>query len=132
MTLPTAMNNVWIGYTDLVRDALQNKGINWMNLENRSADALPNPVGAPSNNENSSRFVEDASYFRLKNLQIGYTIPKQYTEKAHIQRARVYVSGSNLLTATKYSGFDPEVGSGVDYGNYPQSRTWTFGVNLNF
>ncbi len=132
MTLSTAMNNVWIGYTDLVRDALQNKGINWMNLENRSADALPNPVGAPSNNENSSRFVEDASYFRLKNLQIGYTIPKQYTEKAHIQRARVYVSGSNLLTATKYSGFDPEVGSGVDYGNYPQSRTWTFGVNLNF
>ena len=42
------------------------------------------------------------------------------------------MSGSNLLTFTKYSGFDPEVGSGVDYGNYPQSRTWTFGVNLNF
>ena len=103
-----------------------------MNLENRSANALPNPVGAPTNNETSSRFVEDASYFRLKNLQIGYTIPKQYAEKAHIQRARVFVSGSNLLTFTKYSGFDPEVGSGVDYGNYPQSRTWTFGVNLNF
>ena len=132
MTLSKTMSNVWIGYTDLVRDALQSKGVNWMNLENRSANALPNPVGAPTNNETSSRFVEDASYFRLKNLQIGYTIPKQYTEKAHIQRARVYVSGSNLLTVTKYSGFDPEVGSGVDYGNYPQSRTWTFGVNLNF
>ena len=132
MTLSKTMSNVWIGYTDLVRDALQNKGVNWMNLENRSANALPNPVGAPTNNETSSRFVEDASYFRLKNLQIGYTIPKQYAEKAHIQRARVFVSGSNLLTFTKYSGFDPEVGSGVDYGNYPQSRTWTFGVNLNF
>jgi len=132
MTLSKTMSNVWIGYTELVRDALQSKGVNWMNLENRSANALPNPVGAPTNNETSSRFVEDASYFRLKNLQIGYTIPKQYTEKAHIQRARVYVSGSNLLTFTKYSGFDPEVGSGVDYGNYPQSRTWTFGVNLNF
>ena len=132
MTLSKTMSNVWIGYTDLVREALLAKGINWMELENRSADALPNPVGSPSNNETSSRFIEDASYFRLKNLQVGYTIPKKYTEKAHIQRARVYVSGSNLLTFTKYTGFDPEVGSGVDYGNYPQSRTWTFGMNLNF
>ncbi len=132
MTLSKTMSNVWIGYTDLVRDALVAKGINWKDLENRSANALPNPVGSPSNNETSSRFIEDASYFRLKNLQIGYTIPKQYTEKAHIQRARIYVSGSNLFTLTKYSGFDPEVGSGIDYGNYPQSRTWTFGLNLNF
>ena len=132
MTLSTKMSNVWIGYTDAVRESMLDKGLDYASLENRSADALPNPVGAPSNKETSSRFVEDASYLRLKNVQIGYTIPKKYTQKAHIERCRFYVSGTNLFTITKYTGFDPEVGSGVDYGNYPQSRTWTFGLNLNF
>ncbi len=78
----------------------------------------------------SSRFLESGSYFRLKNLQIGYTLPKKWISKAGFQNCRFYFQGSNLFTCTKYKGFDPEVSSGVDYGNYPQSRTFIFGVNI--
>ncbi len=78
----------------------------------------------------SSRFLESGSYFRLKNLQIGYTLPKKWISKAGFQNCRFYFQGSNLFTCTKYKGFDPEVSSGVDYGNYPQSRTYIFGVNI--
>jgi hypothetical protein len=75
--------------------------------------------------------VESGSYLRLKNLQIGYTIPQKITKQANINRCRVYLSGSNLITLTGYTGYDPEVGGGVDYGNYPQSRTITLGLNLD-
>lgn len=89
----------------------------------------------------SDRYVEDGSYLRLKTLQLGYTLPKLFTQKAYIQKVRVYVSGQNLLTITKYSGIDPEIGQinstnylsrGVDLGTYPQSRIFTVGVNLIF
>lgn len=81
----------------------------------------------------NSRFIEDGSYLRLKTLQIGYTLPREITRKAHFNRVRFYVSANNLFTITKYSGYDPEVGGeGVDYGNYPQARSFTFGVNLDF
>ena len=94
---------------------------------------IPNPFGNPNNyKENNSRFVESGSYLRLKNVQLGYTLPAKWTEKIHMSRCRIYVSGSNLLTFTNYSGYDPEVGGGVDYGNYPQSRTFMLGVNINF
>ena len=92
---------------------------------------IPNPYGASMNYANSSRFVESGSYLRLKNLQIGYTIPQKITKQANINRCRVYMSGSNLFTLTGYTGYDPEVGGGVDYGNYPQSRTITLGLNLD-
>ena len=49
-----------------------------------------------------------------------------------LSRCRFYISGSNVFTLTRYSGYDPEVGGGVDYGNYPQARTWMLGMNLNF
>ena len=130
-TLATSMKDVWVGYTDLVRTSMEVKGLDWLALENRKG-TIPNPVGSPMNRENSSRFVEDGSYFRLKNLQIGYTLPKNITQKFHCSRLRFYFTATNLFTVTKYSGFDPEVGSGVDYGNYPQSRTFTFGLNANF
>ena len=94
--------------------------------------SIPNPFGNPINTENSSRYVESGSYLRLKNLQLGYTLPSKWTEKIKMSRCRIYLSGSNLFTATKYSGYDPEVGGGVDYGNYPQSRTFMLGVNINF
>ena len=130
-TLSTSMKDVWVGYTDLVRTSMEVKGLDWLTLENRNG-TIPNPVGSPMNRENSSRFVEDGSYFRLKNIQIGYTLPKNITQKIHCSRLRFYVTATNLFTITKYSGYDPEVGSGVDYGNYPQSRTFTFGLNANF
>ena len=97
--------------------------------------------------EPSSRFLEDASYCRLKNLQIGYTIPKKITGKLHIKGLRVYVTGSNLVTITKYTGLDPEmhisnnvavekypsdVAAGIDWGTYPAAKSYIVGANLNF
>jgi len=124
-------DNVWVGYTAEVQAALLKEGVNYFELENRNG-TIPNPLGSPTNTENSTRFIEDGSYLRLKNLQIGYTFPLKWTEKFRCSRLRVYATASNLFTITGYKGYDPEVGSGVDYGNYPQSRTFTFGLNVNF
>ena len=94
--------------------------------------SIPNPNGSAMNREDSSRFIEDGSYLRLKNLQIGYSLPSKWISKLGMSRLRIYLSGSNLFTLTKYTGYDPEVGGGVDYGNYPQSRTFMLGLNVNF
>jgi hypothetical protein len=110
-TLSTSMRNVW--------SASNPEG------------TIPNPYGSSLNILNSSRFLESGAYLRLKNVQLGYTIPKNLTKKVNINRCRIYVSASNLLTLTNYTGYDPEVGSGVDYGNYPQSRTMMFGLNVD-
>ena len=84
---------------------------------------------------NSSQLVEDASFFRVQNVNIGYTFPKV----GRFSGMRVYAEGQNLLILTGYKGFDPEVSSnggladrtaGVDYGAYPSSRTLLLGVNL--
>ena len=90
-------------------------------------------IANPRNSINykvSDRFLEDGSYFRLKNIQLGYTLPRRLIGKAGFENCRFYVQASNVFTATKYKGFDPEVAGGVDYGNYPQSRTFLFGVNI--
>jgi len=94
--------------------------------------SIPNPYEMSLNMSTSSRFLESGSYLRLKNLQLGYTLPSKITQPLDINRCRFYISASNLLTLTNYSGYDPEVGvNGVDYANYPQSRTITLGVNLD-
>lgn len=93
--------------------------------------SIPNPRNS-INYYTSDRFLESGSYFRLKNLQLGYTIPKKLIMKAGLSNCRFYLQGGNLFTITKYKGFDPEVSSGVDYGNYPQSRTFIFGVNITY
>ena len=85
----------------------------------------------------SDLYVYDGSYARLKNLQIGYTLPEKLVKKAFVSSLRFYVSAENLLTLTKYHGYDPEISSGgtslgIDYGVYPQARTFLFGVNLKF
>jgi TonB-linked SusC/RagA family outer membrane protein len=85
----------------------------------------------------NSYYVENASYLRLKNLTLGYTLPKALLRRFSIERLRVYIQGTNLFTKTKYSGLDPEVigndqGSGVDIGAYPTVRTYLIGLNLNF
>lgn len=116
--------------------------------ENRWTEANPSNTypraswKAKSNNARvSTRFLEDASYTRLKNLQIGYTFN---TKKLNIERLRLYVAATNLFTLTGYSGFDPEMtvsansssegdrANGIDWGTYPACRTFTFGVNLTF
>ncbi|MGA0558460.1 SusC/RagA family TonB-linked outer membrane protein [Larkinella sp. VNQ87] len=86
-----------------------------------------------------SRHVEDASYLRLKNLTLGYNIPKTIASKIGAGNVRVYASGQNVLTFTKYTGLDPEVSvspsetvQGVDQGVMPQPRVWMGGINLTF
>jgi TonB-linked SusC/RagA family outer membrane protein len=81
----------------------------------------------------SDRFIEDGSYLRIKNVSIGYTLPKSFTDKAKIKSARIYLSAQNLYTFTKYTGFDPEVpATGIDNNVYPVTRTISAGINLLF
>lgn len=85
----------------------------------------------------SDFYVKDADYIRLKNISLGYTIPKSVTQKIKISRLRLYIAGENMLTFTKYPGFEPEIGghifsASVDRGLYPQARTVTGGVSITF
>ena len=83
--------------------------------------------------------VEDGSYLKLSNITLGYTFPRKMLSKIGISKLRLYATGSNLLIWTKYTGFDPEVSTmgsgltpGVDFGAYPKSRSFVFGINLAF
>jgi hypothetical protein len=82
--------------------------------------------------------VEDGSFARLKNIQLGYNFPGAKLKKIKVDSFRVYVSANNLITLTRYQGFDPDLGSsnalsaGVDYGFYPQAKTFMGGVQLKF
>uniref|UniRef100_UPI003217F282 SusC/RagA family TonB-linked outer membrane protein n=1 Tax=uncultured Draconibacterium sp. TaxID=1573823 RepID=UPI003217F282 len=85
----------------------------------------------------SDFFVHDASYVRLRNITMGYTLPENITDYIKISRVRLYVTAENLLTFTPYKGYDPEIGGGVfsngiDHGIYPQARTVLGGVNITF
>ncbi len=120
------------GYTNLGAEM-----INAWNGKGTS-NSLPDPAGSADNLRASSRYIEDGSYLRLKNIQLGYKLPPGLVAKAGITSWRFYLSATNLLTFTKYSGFDPEIGitngldMGVDRGNYPQARTFTIGTTLQF
>lgn len=92
-----------------------------------------------NNNAVSSRWVEDGSYLRIQNVSIGYQLPKPWLDRIGLEQARLYVSGQNLHTWTKYLNYNPEVSNyegpltgGVDYGYYPLARTVTIGLNLGF
>jgi TonB-linked SusC/RagA family outer membrane protein len=106
--------------------------------ENRDTD-IPRARNLYNIN-NSSRFVEDGSYLRLKAITLSYNVNPKSLERLKVRKMSVYVTGQNLLTFTKYSGFDPEVNAfgrsaveqGIDYGTYPQARTVTAGVNVEF
>ncbi|WP_353121448.1 SusC/RagA family TonB-linked outer membrane protein [Dysgonomonas capnocytophagoides] len=87
--------------------------------------------------QSSDLYIYDGSYLRLKNMQLGYTLPGNLTRKYFVSSLRLFVAAENLLTITKYHGFDPEISSGgtslgVDRGVYPQARVFTVGVNLAF
>lgn len=90
---------------------------------------------ANSNIRVSDRYVEDGSFAKIKNIQLGYTLPGAWMKRSGFKQVYVYLQAKNLYTFTKYSGFDPEIpggimDTGVDRGAYPQARTWSFGVNL--
>ncbi len=95
-------------------------------------------TSATGNSTFSSYFVEDASYLRIQNMQLGYSINSKFSEKAGITKLRLYAGVNNLYTFTKYKGFDPgasngaPIGGGIDYGFYPIPRTYLLGLNINF
>lgn len=102
-------------------------------------------LGDNVNWQSSDLYVYDGSYLRLKNIQLGYTIPRNLTHKFFVSSLRLYVAAENLFTFTKYHGFDPEISSGsnsslggsstslgIDRGVYPQARVFTIGANLSF
>lgn len=88
----------------------------------------------------SSNIVEDASYVRLKNVTLAYRLPANVLKRTGIQSLRIYVGGTNLWTLTDYTGYDPEANTygqsttliGIDYGGYPQTKTYTIGLNVGF
>jgi TonB-linked SusC/RagA family outer membrane protein len=86
---------------------------------------------------NSDRWIEDGSYLRLRNLEIGYNLPKAFLDRLHLTNSRIFVSGQNLFTITSYKGLDPDViganvnlEPGVDLGSYPASRILSVGINI--
>ena len=98
-----------------------------------------NPV--MNNSAITDQCVEDGSFLRLASMTVGYSLPDRWISKAHITKARIFFTASNLFVLTKYTGSDPEVDTGtkvnplaigVDYSAYPKSRAFNFGVNLSF
>lgn len=101
-------------------------------------EGTSNSIPRPSFTDNggsriSSIFVEDASFFRLKNVELGYSFAKLLKKiNSPISDLKIYVSAENLFTVTSYSGLDPESTDLIDYGTYPQARSFLFGVNVKF
>lgn len=135
----------WTDFSSSFSGAKSNTALNNSWLPNRMNAKAPIQETTQSFSTNSvpnSYFVENGSYLRLKNAQIGYTLPVSILQKIGVSKMRIYVSGANLFTITKYSGVDPEIGTssetgdqtafGVDDGSYPSQRTFLLGLNLHF
>ncbi len=98
------------------------------------------PENNNTNDRVSTRFVEDGSYLRIKNISLGYNLPKSIIERIKIANFKVYINIQNLYTFSKYSGYDPEIGSlnqnmllsSIDDGRYPSQRIYTFGINITY
>ncbi len=124
--------------------ALQNMGLDYYNnywTADRHSNTYTRLLAYDTvgNNRPSDAYVEDGSYIRLKNLQIGYTLPSAISDRIHCAKIRFFLSGQNLFTITKYTGLDPEVGdqggvtgSGIDVGSFPSSKAYTLGLNIGF
>jgi hypothetical protein len=127
------------------QDLDHNKSADWAanfySEENPSTEYLRlDPNDSNSNTRISTWWVEDASFLRVKDVQLGYTLPMNMAENLSITKARIYISAVNIFTFTNYSGYDPESPlntneptlPGVDANNYPLPRTITAGIQLNF
>ena len=121
------------------RNAFFTKG-SFANGRNVTKDVVTSAEGPLNAPDVSTRFLEKGNFIRLQNLNLGYQIPLKSTK--NISSLRVFISGQNLMTFTKYSGQDPEVSTnksingipsfGIDYTAYPRARTWTVGGNISF
>lgn len=117
-------------YAGLLNKAWSGEGTS--NTQPRLSNDDPN-----QNFRYSSYYIEDGSFFRLKNIQLGYTLPGNLSGKAGMSHVRFYVSGENIFTISDFSGLDPDVGGyatlqGVDWGHYPLPRIFNLGINLTF
>ena len=133
-------DGAYVGYNQL---SIENSVQGWMRWE-KEGDIATHPKamlnGNKSANSISSRYLEDGSYFRIKNLTVGYELPKNLIKKAHMTRCRIYFSADNLWTATKFSGMDPEITlttstyelAGMYSNNYPVGQTFQAGVEISF
>ena len=153
----THMNSAWTNQLNSVGDRAQlvpidpNKiytdGTRWYNditnvtVANATTNIPRATINDPNDNDRiSDRYIEDGSYIRLKNLSLGYTFPKTIIQKLRIENLRLYVNIQNLVTLTKYDGYDPEIGAstasmnvyGLDNGRYPSPTTYSFGLNIAF
>jgi hypothetical protein len=103
-----------------------------------AVDNPGDPTVSFNNMAQTSRWLENGSYLRIRNLEIGYQLPRKTLANAGISNARVYISGQNLLTLTGYKGLDPDVvGAGIlqrgfDTGNWPPSRVLSAGLQFDF
>ena len=103
-----------------------------------SSNAEPRVTNGGLNYNVSDRFLEDGSFLRLRNIQVGYTVPTSLSERVRLDKVRIYVTGTNLLTWTDYSGYTPEITSGsvisvgIDTGVYPIAQSIVFGVQVGF
>lgn len=113
--------------------SVENPGNGQVNRANRKSTG--------NNSRTSTWHLEDGSYLRMQNITLGYTLPKNFVQKFGLTSLRLYFSGQNLFTITNYSGYNPEVSNynsngsltpGVDYGSYPLSKTYSFGLNVSF
>ncbi len=128
-------------YTDFPTFVNSNRSVRVLDSwtpSNTNATLPALSLGGTGETRPSTYFIEDGSFLRLKNLQLGYTLPDTITEKIGATSLRIYVQGTNLLTFTEYTGFDPEINAignnqlnlGIDNNVYPQAKIFTFGINL--
>jgi len=133
-------DGAYLGYNQI---SLENNGLGWTRWE-KEGDIATHPKlvmnGNKSSNSISSRYLEDGSFFRIKNMKLGYNVPKSVIKSLGLSNIKIYLSGDNLLTITKFSGMDPEVSlqtteyslAGLYNSNYPISRQLLVGFELGF
>jgi hypothetical protein len=103
-----------------------------------TSNAEPRASQGGYNFQTSSRFIQDGSFFRLRNVTLGYSLPASIANKAKMTTARVYVRGTNIFTSTKFNGYSPEIGAsdplnnGIDNSGYPVTSMYSAGLNVTF
>lgn len=154
--LVSHMNSAWTNQSTAIKDRaklspIDNSQANWYNDINNVRVSNPGTktpratLNDPNDNDAwSSRYIEDGSYIRLKSVSLSYTLPKKYAQQVHLENVRVSLTGTNLLTLTKYTGYDPEVGAstqaagdkchvfGLDNGRYPTPTSFAASLNVSF
>jgi TonB-linked SusC/RagA family outer membrane protein len=132
-------------YQSANADYFDNQTVDQLNRWQKAGDITSVPqarYGGTNGTQTSSRWIQDGSFFRIKNVTLGYNLPAELVKRGHIQTLRVYITGQNLATFTKYTGYDPEVNTyGLGTANYllghdfytpPLAKTYLLGVNIGF